>query len=256
MPKIKSLRDIPEEDGFLLGRVIHAPGVELAEKIGRFEPPFEYLKSSLGGFVGPRRFLLNKVLLGDETAFAAREYIIRVMRNWRLDDPLPEGEDLERAWGVAHNDEFQAFARLHYPWVYSFETAGRLVHEPDTRTDSLLDYYICDGLAEYGFSTKTRKAKQNYWRCHSHVLSRRLTIYFDKGSYRPSTKMSGDIKIDDIGYVVPVGDPFFFSNAVFLTSVADDIELQMERFFREYIRIFRTCSRVSSAPSPRPTICS
>lgn len=111
------------------------------------------------------------------------------------------------------------------------------MHVPNPMADALLDHYICEDLAEYGFTLETRKFKQNYWRCHSSLLSRRMTIEFDKGTYLPSTKMTGRLRIEDFDYRVSLSDPFFFRGCVFYTSKADQLEVQMERFFREYICI-------------------
>jgi hypothetical protein len=218
-----------------LGIAVHRPGVDLAEKVGRFAPSFEYLRTVLGGF-DARRFLLNKTLLGHQDAIAARDDIAMVRRHWRLNDPLRGDGDLERQWGAAHHDEFIAFCREHYPWMFAAEWAGPEIHEPDPDTDALLDHHICGGLAGYGFTTKTRKCKKNYWRCHSSLLSRRMTIEFDKG--RLGTNLSGEIRIDDIAYSVSLADPFFFSGCVFHASTVQQLPLQMERFFREYVRIF------------------
>lgn len=96
-------RDITYQESPLLARAIHRPGIELAEAVGRFETPFEYLKPAMGGFQDGVRFLLNK-------AIAAREFIANMVRHWRLDEPLASERDLEREWGVAR----QAERRLSY----------------------------------------------------------------------------------------------------------------------------------------------
>jgi hypothetical protein len=237
MPRKWSWRNVVKQELPRLGAAIHRPSIELAESVGRFETPFEYLRQAFGGF-DETRFLLNKVLSGDHDAEAVRDFEIAMMRSCRLDEPHSYTKDIEREYFMSHDAEFTALRRQHYPWIFSSEWAGALVHEPDPEADRMLDHYICEGLAEYGFTTKTRKFKQNYWRCHSSLLSRRVTIEFDKGTYLPSTKMTGDLRVKDLGFGVSLADPFFFSGCVFHMSKADQLAVQMERFFGEYIRIF------------------
>jgi hypothetical protein len=235
MPKKPTLQNHTSSvDLVRLSIASHRPGVNLAENVGRFETPFEYLKSARGGF-GDTRFLLDKALSGDAAAIAVREEIAATMRHRRLNQPFLGTGTLEREYLTAHEREFMAYRREHYPWMFASEWAGADIHEPDPNTDVLLDHHICGELAEYGFTTKMRKCKKNYWRCHSSLLSRRMTIEFDKG--RLGTNVSGEIRIDDIGYSVSLADPFFFSGCVFYASKVQQLPLQMERFFLEYVRI-------------------
>jgi hypothetical protein len=212
---------------------IHRPGVELAERVARFETPFEYLKTARGGFAPARRFLLDKTLAGESDALATRDHVMRVMRSRRLGEPLPaDTRDLEREYMAAHEDDYQAFRQVWYPWI------GTPPQEPHPDVDALLDSYICNGLKDYGFDRKNRSARKTYWRCHSSILPRRITIEFDKGTRLPGTTASGSVAVGDLGYSVALGDPFFYSNAFFYTSRADDPAAQMKVFFDEYHRIF------------------
>jgi hypothetical protein len=237
MPKKWTWRNLArKQDLEQLGIAVNRPGVELAEKVGRFAAPFDYLKSVSRGFDPFFRFLLNRTLTGDQRAIAVRDFVAAMMRYRRLNEAHSYTTNIERSWAVANNDEFMTFFREHYPWVFAAEWAGGEIHEPDPETDALLDHYVCERLAEYGFTTKTRKFKKNYWRCHSSLLSRRITIEFDKG--RLGTNLSGDLRVDDIGYSASLADPFFFSGCVFHASKVQQLPLQMERFFGEYNRIF------------------
>jgi hypothetical protein len=221
VPRLRTWRDVSEDEARLLAAAMHRPGIELAERVGWFETPFDYLKTVSGGFHAGRRFLLNQILAGDEEAIAVRDDIAIVRRHWRLREPLRGQGDLEREYGLKHDREIEAFERAYYPWFNSAEREPWLVSKPDPRADAILDDYICRQMAEYGFTVKTRKAKETYWRCHSSLLSRRITIEFDKGDYLPSTHVTGRMLLNDFDYSVALGDPFFFSGCAFDTSVAD-----------------------------------
>ncbi|MHB0971541.1 MAG: hypothetical protein ACYC7A_11435 [Thermoanaerobaculia bacterium] len=237
MTKKWTWRNLASDDDVLqLGVAVNRPGVELAERVGRFVTPYEYLIPTLGGFADSVRFLLNRTLINDPDAIDARENYIALMRRRRLCEPYQCDRDVARDYLRAHHDEFMTFCREYYPWVFAAEWAGAEIHEPDPDTDALLDHHICGGLAEYGFTTKTRKCNKSYWRCHSSLLSRRMTIEFDKG--RIGTNLSGELRIDDIAYSVSLADPFLFSGCVFYASTAQQLPVQMERFFGEYLRIF------------------
>lgn len=218
----------------ILAAAIHRPGVLLAERVARFEAPFDYLKTARGGFAAARRFLLDNILGGEPEALATREHILRLMRFRRLGEPLsPDTPDVETEYMVARARDYNLFRRRSYPWI--FKTP---VMQPHPDTDELLDHYICDGLKEYGFDRKQRKAGKTAWRCDSSLLSRRITIEFDKGSHVYGITASGSIAVADLPYTVPLGDPFFYSNAFFQTSLDDDPAAQMQLFFDEYHRIF------------------
>jgi len=216
---------------------IHRPGIELAERVARFETPFQYLKTARGGFDPVRRFLLDRTLKHDREALAARDDIMAFMRSIRLGEPVTEKRDLEREFHTAHEDEILKFERKYYPWKLPPIELGA-PSEPDPNMDEMLDFYICDGLKDYGFDRKNRKARKSSWRCHTSILPRRVIIEFDKGSYLPSTVMSGALIVEDFSYNVALGDPFFYSGSVFYTYRAADPAKQMKLFFDEYHRIF------------------
>lgn len=245
MRRQKTWEDVPSADFPGFRAAVRRPGVELAEAVGRFETPFEYLKPVIGGFDDMTRFLLNKVLDSDPDALAVRDWRINVMRHRYLGDPLLEpfdrhSDELDRSgkFFTTNWDECQAFRRHYYPWIFPVETdRPELRFQPNPDTDALLDYYVCEQLADYGFTTKSRRSRKSYWRCHSPLLSRRMTIDFDKGSMT-FTQMTGSMRIDSLSYEVSLADPFFFSGCSFEISQLDDVTVQTERFFSEYIRIF------------------
>lgn len=238
MARQRTWENVPQAEWLRFMAAVHLPGVELAEKIGRFDTPFEYLRPVIGGFDDMTSFLLNRVLLGDHDAIAVRDDRIALMRHWRLGDPFPGDKDLQRVYFTAHRNEYQSFRRHHYPWIFAHEeSTSPLQFEPTPETDVLLDRYICGGLADYGFTVRTRKFTKNYWRCHSSHLSRRVTIEFDKGTMT-FTGMSGQLNINDLSYGLSIADPFFFSGNHFEVSKADDVHGQLHRFFVEYNRIF------------------
>jgi len=213
---------------------IHRPGVLLAERVARFETPFEYLKTARGGFASARRFLLDKTLHGEREALATRDHIMLVMRDRRMGEPLPpDTRNLESEYMVAHEKEYNEFRQTWCPWIFAPP-----ILKPHPDTDALLDFYICDGLKDYGFDRKNRRARKTTWQCHSSILPRRMTIDFDKGPHIPGVTASGSLSVSDLPYNVALGDPFFYSNAFFRTSRDDDPASEMKLFFDEYHRIF------------------
>src|SRR5438128_10830336 len=112
---------------------VHGPGVALAEAVGRFEPPFEYLKAAQGGFDDRTRFILNHVIIGDADAREVRDWRMAMMRSWRLDEPSNTHEDWERKYLEAHLTEYEAYRRHHFPWLFSFESAGVDQRRPDPK---------------------------------------------------------------------------------------------------------------------------
>ncbi|HXG57518.1 MAG TPA: hypothetical protein VNL91_00650 [Thermoanaerobaculia bacterium] len=239
MARQRTWRDVPRELFPRFMAEIHRPGVQLAVQVGLFQSPFEYLKSALGGFDDATRFLLNRTLAGDADAVAVRDWLIAYERYKCFQGSFPEGVDPSREYFARHHEEWQVFRRQHYPWIFSSESnRSPAIDESHPETDALLDQYVCDALSDYGFSVKTRRFTKNYWRCHSAMLSHRIVIEFDKGSYMPSTVMTGTVNIEALNYGVSIGHPFFFSGNDFRTSKADDVHAQLHRFFAEYIRIF------------------
>ncbi|HJQ41120.1 MAG TPA: hypothetical protein VKB93_28620 [Thermoanaerobaculia bacterium] len=219
-------------------RAIHQPGVLLAERIARFETPFEFLKTARGGFDPSRRFILDKTLAGEPLALATRDQVLMVMRRTRLGDPLQSTRDLEAEFARQYDHEFGEFIQGQYPWMPAPVDGGDLNFEPHPDTDDLLDFHICEGLKDFGFDRKNRKAGRNYWRCHSNILPRRVSFELDKRSQFPGTKLYASLVVHSLPYSVPIGDPFFYSGGVFHTSRADDPAAPMKLFFDEYHRVF------------------
>jgi hypothetical protein len=217
---------------------IHRPGVLLAERVARFETPFEFLKTAQGGFAHLRRFLLDKTLAGDPLASATRDHVLMLVRRQRLGEPLQSTRDLEAEFAKKYEHEFQEFVRTQYPWLLPPADAGDLYFAPHPDTDELLDFYICGGLKDYGFDRKNRKAGKNLWRCHSNLLARRIFFTFDKRSQFPGTQLYALLSVHGLPYSLGIADPFFYSGGVFQTSRADDPAAQMKLFFDEYHRIF------------------
>lgn len=235
LTKKKTWRDLGVERAGALRSAMYLPGIELAERVGHFAPPFDSLQTELAGFSEHRRFQLDRVLRGDPDAIAVRDFVSAGQRYWRLDELVPPNPYLEIEYMVAHEEEFQAFRREHYPWIFS---DGPLRFEPDPRADELLDQRVCDGLRAYGFTRETRKITRNSWKCHSAFLPRKVTIVFDKTAPIRGTKLAGELHIDDLRYRTPLGDPFFFSGGGFYASRADDLPAQLDRFFSAYYVLF------------------
>jgi hypothetical protein len=226
-------RDVSERDLPQLVAAVGRPCVALAECVGRFDPPFQYLMNAIGGFDEQTRFVLNKVIEGDPEAIAARDWLVAVRRSQDLGERHPGMPDRWREYLCAHAAEHDQFTQKYFPWMFT-----RSSHEPDPETDRLLDYYICERLEAYGFTANTRRLKKTYWRCHSTLLSRRVTIEFDKGTTLPGLEMTGGIEIPDFSLAVSLAYPFCFSGNSFYTSTAHDVHAQFERFFSEFVRLF------------------
>jgi hypothetical protein len=230
-------RELGPENRVQLEVRVQRPLVRLAESIGSYTSPFESFRDMLGGF-DDRKFILDRAADGDEEAIAAREDMAHVRRHRRLGEPLHGERNLEKEFLTRHRNEYAAFRRKHYPWIFSHEGSGASWQHPNPRVDEYLDHFVCDRLGSFGFLISGRKSTKAYWRCFSALMQRRMTIYFDKGTYQPSIRMTGEFRVEELGVSVSLADPFFFSGCVFYTSLADQLDLQMERFFAAFGAIF------------------
>jgi hypothetical protein len=234
-------REFDEEELGRLNAAMHRPRIELASRVGRFQPPFEYLAAVPQPFGTDSRFILDRVLAGDAEAVRARDALITYHSDILVDDGdysvIFEEERFLGDYFERHRDEVEAFAHKHAPWTAVHSSSVEAL-ESDRDFDRKLDDAVFSTLGEFGFSSRTRNANKESWRCTSKILAAPITIEFDKGTF-PSTVAHGLLIVNGPAIFGPaIGDPFFFSAQAFHYSRAHHVERQFASFFTEYARIF------------------
>jgi len=204
--------------------------LRLAERIGHFEPPFEYLKTVRGPFSPEIRFILEECLRGNELALAARESFLRIERLRCATEPSaePVGDAVPRFFTERAAD-YQRFLGEAYPWKGRMRGGDPRAFERDPELDAYLTAAVTENLRVFGFRRLARSFK-------STILSRPLEIRWDKGMW--GMQILVKLEVPTLAHSERIGLPFCGSSGSFDCAVAFNVEAQLNTFFVEYGKIF------------------
>jgi len=200
------------------------PVAVLAEEIGQFQKPYDYLRDVEVCFDPEIRFLLNYAVRGDNEALQAREEFAATERNRLLGLPDNSQTTYVDSFMDAHRAEWTEFAER---WLSS--AFGPVYSRVPWNFDAQLAKTIATHLGKFGFRPLSRSFKTD-------VLGYPLVIKTDKGTWRPTTYLF--LSLPTFGAQFPIGTPFFFSQPSLPKSPSADAIL--ESFFLELARIFPT----------------
>lgn len=237
---IFDLASLPEDARKEYRRRLHSPNVELGERVGRFESPFEYLRTVNPGFSSQIRFLLNKYLANDPEAAEVWDF-------WRLTQPfLKWGEmpppsyfekDRQQPFFEKHSAELRSFVQTYYPW----EHYDPKVYEPERfvanpSVDAMLDEAIDGALGTYGFAVRTASRRKTRWACWSTILPHAILLEIEKTPV--GLELCGSIQVPSLHFHENLAAPFFFSGFGVPYGLSHDLRKLLHLFFEQYAKIF------------------
>ena len=223
---IWDLPDKPRLEYLGLGR---AQLAALAERIGYFEPPFEYLKTVRAGFDPFTRYLLDQCIAGDPLALKFRDAFIATHKNW-FSPAIEDYSGLLKEFGAAHEEDLKRFIQSNYPWHrFNPEEYDERRFERDPKIDEYFNAAVLDNLGSFGFKRLSRSFK-------SEILSRPMVIKWDKGTW--SMSLSVWLEVPTLAQHETIAMPLCFSGESFDFSLASYAQEHLHGFFAEYGKIF------------------
>jgi len=218
--------------------------ISLAERVGRFETPFECLKTKRGaGFDSATRYLAEECASGGHGAAAAFADAIAVERHRRLGAPAPPllGRAQE-AFGAISRPQLAAFQRAHYPWELDRPFSSAI---PAAFLD-VLQSLIAPGLAQAGLE-RTRQVKgPHHWRLSGSVAGSPVAVEFKRT--RMNSFALGWLHLREWDIHLPLSDPFFFSWVEFPCSPTH-APRQLSSFWNDYAVVWPHIRAIVSAHS-------
>jgi hypothetical protein len=231
------LRTLEESEQLALRGSLHRPWIDLAERVGYLQSPYEDLRSLQGGFSDQMRFIVMLARDGDVEAQRLRDDIRDANRYWLLGQgPFPEGFGARRVRFLeAHQKALTALQKEHSPWLFSTGKSGWTGEDfsaPQQDAEQKFSRRVLSVLEPYGFSSEQVRSGKKFWRCWSVVADVRVELDVDKGSH--GVDYTASWTLPELGVSWHLALPFFFSGGSFLASRAHPFELQLDRFFTAY----------------------
>ena len=217
-----------------LGSLAKVPLVALGARVGRFEPPFEYLQSRKVGFRPADRFLLDRCVAGDVEAINARESAIMA----RLPEDV-SGESIRDAAAAFANyftvrrAEMEEYFAADRAMLAPSSEPAPVPRQPEN-LDAILDDVVLGAMAPHGFTRENRKRTKSEWKCRSDIGPVPVELQFDKS---PAV-LNASLSAPDVPLFGDVASVFFFGQYAEPYADALRIRADLSLFFAEYAKIF------------------
>ena len=221
---------------------VDAAFVSLAERVGRFETPFECLKATRGaGFDSATRYLAEERSSGAPGAVAAFADAIAVERHRRLGAPAsPLLGHAQEAFGAVSRLQLTAFQRAHYPWELARTSSPAI---PAAFLD-VLQSLIAPGLAQAGLDRARQAKGPHHWRLSGSVAGSPVAVEFKRT--RMNSFALAWLHLREWDIHLPLSDPFFFSWVEFPCSPTH-APRQLSSFWNDFAVVWPHIRAIVSA---------